>query len=79
MQEGAEQRKLWIVLGDIHEEIGRFASIPELAGADGVIVTGDITQDGGPEAAARVMDVIKASNSRIFAQIGNMDRPGVNT
>lgn len=79
MQEGAEQRKLWIVLGDIHEEIERFASIPELAGAEGVIVTGDITQDGGPEAAARVMDVIKARNTRIFAQIGNMDRAGVNT
>ena len=41
------QDYLWVVLGDIHEDIARFAEIPELPEADGVIVTGDMTVGGG--------------------------------
>ena len=38
-----EQDHLWIAVGDIHDEPGLFARIPELAQADGIIVTGDLT------------------------------------
>ena len=40
-----EQDHLWIAVGDIHDEPGLFARIPELAQADGIIVTGDLTID----------------------------------
>ena len=66
-----EQDHLWIAVGDIHDEPGLFARIPELAQADGIIVTGGVKQ------AEMVMDVLRAHNPRIWAQIGNMDRPEV--
>ena len=72
-----EQDHLWIAVGDIHDEPGLFARIPELAQADGIIVTGDLTITGGVKQAEMVMDVLRAHNPRIWAQIGNMDRPEV--
>ena len=45
-----EQDHLWIAVGDIHDEPGLFARIPELAQADGIIVTGDLTITGRPGA-----------------------------
>lgn len=72
-----QQDYLWIVLGDIHEDIARFAEIPELPEADGVIVTGDMTVGGGVKQAERVLDVIQQHNPHVLAQIGNMDRAEV--
>ena len=46
-----EQDHLWIAVGDIHDEPGLFARIPELAQADGIIVTGDLTITGGVKQA----------------------------
>ena len=51
-----EQDHLWIAVGDIHDEPGLFARIPELAQADGIIVTGDLTITGGVKQAEMVMD-----------------------
>lgn len=68
------QDYLWIVLGDIHDDIARFAEIPELPEAAGVIVSGDMTVGGGVKQAERVLDVIRQQNPHILAQIGNMDR-----
>ena len=45
---------LWIAVGDIHDEPGLFARIPELAQADGIIVTGDLTITGGVKQAEDV-------------------------
>lgn len=67
----------WLAFGDIHDDISRLASIPELAGAEGVIVTGDMTLGGGIRQAQRVLEPIAASVPRLFAQIGNMDRAEV--
>ena len=39
------QDYLWIAVGDIHDEPACFERIPELAQADGIIVTGDLTID----------------------------------
>lgn len=59
-----EQDHLWIAVGDIHDEPGLFARIPELAQADGIIVTGDLTITGGVKQAEMVMDVLRAHNPR---------------
>lgn len=67
----------WIAFGDIHESIDLIDDVPGLAGADGVIITGDITNRGGSSAAARVVDAVARINPRILAQPGNMDTDGV--
>lgn len=71
------QDYLWIAVGDIHDETERFAQIPELGQADGIIVTGDLTVTGSVKQAELVMDSLRSHNSMILAQIGNMDRPEV--
>ncbi|QGY39254.1 serine/threonine protein phosphatase [Pseudodesulfovibrio cashew] len=63
----------FIAFGDVHESTGVLESIPDLANADGVIITGDLTNRGSREAAARVIDAVAAINPRILAQPGNMD------
>jgi len=67
----------WIAFGDIHESIDLIDSIPGLAGAEGVIITGDITNRGGRSAATRVIDAVARINPRILAQPGNMDTDDV--
>lgn len=72
------RRQCWVVLGDVHGEVDRVADIPELAGADGVILTGDLTKLGGVSPARAVIEAVQAVNPVVLAQIGNMDRPEVN-
>lgn len=67
----------WIAFGDIHESIGLIDSIPGLAEAQGVIITGDITNRGGRSATRRVLDALARINPRILAQPGNMDTDAV--
>lgn len=76
---GAEARQdyLWVVVGDIHDAPENFAEIPELAQADGVLVTGDLTITGGVRQAEAVMKALAAPGLPVLAQIGNMDRPEV--
>ena len=40
-------KAVWIVVGDIHENLSRLPGIPELAEARGIIVNGDFTNYGG--------------------------------
>ena len=70
---------VWIAVGDIHDDSGNFAKIPELKEADGVIVTGDLTITGGERQARQVMDAIESTGLPVLAQIGNMDREEVNS
>lgn len=72
-----ESGKMWIVIGDIHGEMKNFPKIPELREADGIIVSGDLTNLGGAAAAKEVMDAIAKTGLPVFAQIGNMDKPEV--
>jgi len=67
----------WIAFGDIHEATGAVASVPDLAGAEGVIITGDLTNMGGREAGERVFSAVAAVNPRILAVPGNMDTAAV--
>lgn len=70
--------KLWIAIGDIHDEMDNFEKIPELNHADGIIIAGDLTNNGGVKQAERVIEKARKLNIPIYAQIGNMDRPEVN-
>lgn len=72
------EKDLWILIGDIHDETDNFAKIPELGKASGVIISGDLTTNGGASQASKVMADIEASGLPVFAQIGNMDLPEVN-
>lgn len=63
----------WIALGDIHESTSILPLIPDLKQADGVIITGDITNRGSREAARTVFDAVTNENPRVLAQPGNMD------
>lgn len=67
----------WIGFGDIHEQTENIGLIPELADAAAVLVSGDLTNRGGKKAAQRILQDIQRINTRIYAQIGNMDYPEV--
>ncbi|MGA8179243.1 MAG: metallophosphoesterase [Desulfobacterales bacterium] len=69
-----EKEKFWIGFGDIHEDISLLTEIPDLADADGVIISGDITNRGGIQKASQILERITEVNPNIYAQIGNMDR-----
>lgn len=72
-----DSRHVWVAFGDIHENLSFLQGIPELASADGVLITGDLTNRGDRASAARILDRVAAINPRIMAQIGNMDRSEV--
>jgi len=74
-----EDEKFWIGFGDIHEDISRVDEIPDLSDAEGVIISGDITNRGGMRKASHLLEVIYRLNPNIFAQIGNMDRAEITT
>lgn len=65
--------RFWIAFGDIHEQTRAVPRIPDLEQADAVLVSGDLTNVGGRDKAARVLEPIERRNPRILAQIGNMD------
>lgn len=74
----AVQEQCWVVLGDVHGDVSQISRIPELANADGVIITGDLTKLGGIAQARSVIEAVQALNPVVLAQIGNMDGPEVN-
>lgn len=71
--------KFWIGFGDIHEDLSLLGEIPNLSAADGVIISGDITNRGDTRRASELLDEVFKINSNIYAQIGNMDRPEVSS
>jgi len=66
-----------IAFGDIHMDYEKASSIPEIEKADLVIVTGDFTNYGGREDAAKVLEGLKKLNQNILALMGNLDNPSV--
>jgi len=68
-----------IAFGDIHEHTENIETIKGISDADCIIITGDITNFGGKDKAARIIDIIKGYNNQcLYAQPGNMDRKSVN-
>ena len=68
-----------IAFGDIHSELGPFASILNVARADLVVITGDLTNFGGIKEAQTVLTEVRAVNQNILALPGNLDMKDVNT
>ncbi|MCR4666543.1 MAG: metallophosphoesterase [Desulfovibrio sp.] len=73
----AEQERHWLVLGDIHDCPQAVLSLPELGRADGILVTGDLTNTGGVSEASRVFRYFEKTALPVLAQFGNMDRKEV--
>lgn len=69
--------KYWIGVGDIHDDARNIGRIPGIAGAEGIIVSGDITTHGGVPGAQSALNVVREANPRVLAQIGNMDGKAV--
>lgn len=69
----SEREYFWIGVGDIHGDIGRLSDIPRVAEADGLIVSGDMTNAGRRADAEKVLAAISGVNPVVYAQIGNMD------
>jgi hypothetical protein len=69
--------RFWIVFGDIHERIEAVERIDAVNLADGVFLSGDLTNVGTREEAGRIVSAVAAMNPRVLAQIGNMDTPVV--
>lgn len=65
--------QFWIAFGDVHDQLGNIHRIEDISGADGVLISGDMTNVGNRAKAAGMLDEIKALNKNVFAQIGNMD------
>jgi hypothetical protein len=68
-----DYEKYWIGIGDLHGDAGNVRDIPELPGAEGVIISGDLTIRGGAPEARRMLEAVRGVNPKVYAQIGNMD------
>jgi Icc-related predicted phosphoesterase len=69
--------RFWIVFGDIHERVEAVERIDDVRLAEGVFLSGDLTNIGTREGAGRIVSTVAAMNPRVLAQIGNMDTPVV--
>jgi Icc-related predicted phosphoesterase len=67
------EQPFWIAVGDLHGQADQIGRIPDISTAQGVLVSGDITNRGSRATAAKILDEIARFNERIYAQIGNMD------
>ncbi|RQD66759.1 metallophosphoesterase [Desulfonatronovibrio magnus] len=65
--------KFWIAFGDVHENLRNIHKVKDIREAAGVLVSGDLTNVGNRSRAGSIIDEIKAFNSNVYAQIGNMD------
>lgn len=63
----------WIAFGDVHESTTIIEAIPGIREADGIIITGDLTNRGQRQQAERVISAARAANPTLLAQPGNMD------
>ncbi len=63
----------WIAFGDIHEDTNMLRRIPNLHKADGILLSGDLTNMGSAHKASQVIKHIQEYNTKIYALIGNMD------
>lgn len=69
-----ESDLFWIAFGDIHEQVAHVGRIPNLSNAQGVLISGDITNRGTRSRGAALLSEVERINPRIYAQIGNMDQ-----
>lgn len=65
--------KTWLAFGDIHEHTANLAKISDLANADHVLISGDLTNCGDRRKAKKILAAVRSFNPHVLAQIGNMD------
>ena len=63
----------WIAIGDIHDDVSQIGRVPGISQAQGILISGDITNWGSRAQAEALLKQIERFNGRILAQIGNMD------
>ncbi len=68
-----EGNPYWIAIGDIHDDVSQIGNVPGVSEAQGVLISGDITNYGSRARAERLLGEIERLNGKILAQIGNMD------
>ncbi len=66
-----------ISFGDIHMKPEQAKMIPKIKEADCVVVSGDLTFNGGRAEAQEVLTPLTALHHKLYAQIGNMDKEEV--
>jgi Icc-related predicted phosphoesterase len=67
-----------VSFGDVHMAIGHMAKIAvELATADLIILSGDLTNFGGHDDARKVLTAARSYCPAVLALPGNLDRPDV--
>jgi hypothetical protein len=69
--------KLWIIVGDIHEQSANIHYIPEAPEAEAIIISGDLTNASHWPQARQILEEIQKVNPVLYAQIGNMDHQDV--
>ena len=72
-----EGRPYWIAIGDLHDDVSQIGNVPGISEAQGVLISGDITNYGNRARAERLLGEIERFNPKILAQIGNMDTQDV--
>ena len=82
MPQKVEERKVegkpyWIAIGDIHDDVSQTGNIPGISQAQGVLISGDITNRGSRARAEALLKEVERFNAKILAQIGNMDTRAV--
>lgn len=65
--------KFWLVIGDIHDAPDNINNIPDLAQAAGLIISGDLTNEGNGQDAEKILQRLDESGLPVYAQLGNMD------
>lgn len=63
----------WIAIGDLHDDVSQIGNVPGISQAQGVLISGDITNYGSRARAETLLKQIEHFNPKIFAVIGNMD------
>jgi hypothetical protein len=58
-------------------DLGNFTQIPAVEAADGIIISGDITNYGNRKAAREIITTVRMVNDRILALPGNLDNTDV--
>ncbi len=67
-----------IAFGDIHMSLGAFNEIPDIATADLILLTGDITNYGKNSDARDILNRVLSLNPHVLAQVGNLDEFSIN-
>lgn len=78
LTEENKTQKFWLVFGDIHNDIQNLSRISDIGEAQGIIISGDLTNYGTGADAEKILREIEKSGKLLYAQIGNMDLMEVN-